>query len=101
LGGNLLLDISVNYDNSNTGTIYLDARNGDAGGLFSRKYASNTSGVADNAGFDNGWGMVTQFTTSPAATSGAPAPSTLSAGVGLLGCMMVFGLVKGRKACNA
>ena len=62
--GNLLVDISVAYTGGG-GTIYFDAMNGDANGLFSK---------ADNYGSGfAGFGLVTGFST-----TAVPEPGTLS-----------------------
>jgi len=76
--GNLLLDVRVTGGGGN-GWVYLDARNGDAGGLFSR--AHNFGG-----GFAN-YGLVTGFSYGEVVI---PEPATLSLlGLGLaaLACL--------------
>jgi hypothetical protein len=62
--GSLLLNIDISGDTD--GFEPLDARNGDAGGLFSRAF--------NGIGIDNiSWGLVTQFDT----TSSVPEPSSV------------------------
>ncbi len=83
LNGNLLLDIFVS--SGNCCTVYLDARNGDANGVFSRMYDYGT-GTA-------GYGLVTGFNKPavpyppPVAPLAVPEPSTyvmLAGGLWLL-----------------
>lgn len=75
--GNLLLDIQSSI--SQSGDTFLDARNGDAGGVFSRQHNFGAS-------FDN-WGLVTEFQS---ARSVVPEPSTYALmGAGLLGLVAV------------
>ena len=69
LAGNLLLDIQLTSIGS-LGSGGLDARNGDAGGLFSR--AQNFG-----AGFDD-TGLVTQFEGSPVGATPVPEPASLT-----------------------
>lgn len=70
--GNLLLTIVASGTTS--GEAWLDARNGDAGGIFSRAMSAGSENI--------GWGLVTQFETGSAAIP-EPATCTLAA-AGLL-----------------
>jgi MYXO-CTERM domain-containing protein len=72
--GNLVMTITKTNITGPQGSVFNDARNGSAGAIFSRKYSNSSTTTADNAGFDNGWGLVTGF-DSPAA---APEPSTFA-----------------------
>jgi hypothetical protein len=78
--GNLLLDIRAEYTGFQFGsTVYLDAMNGDAGGIFSRAQDY----VSGNAGY----GLVTGFTAVPE----PPAASTmLLAGAVLLSTRLIL-----------
>ena len=79
--GNLLLDVRVAYPaGRQDGYLYLNARNGDAGGLFSRAHNFGTA-------FDD-WGLVTGFDgpQAPPGPPGIPEPGTL----GLLGLGACF-----------
>jgi hypothetical protein len=72
--GNLLVDIMLT-NHVGGGSAYLDARNGDAGGLFSRMQDFGSA-------FEN-WGLVTQFET--AARVPDVGSSLLLLGMGLAG----------------
>jgi hypothetical protein len=81
--GNLLLNVSMNYDQSvpnGSGNTYMEANY--SGALSSRVYGSGTSGTAD------GTALVTEFNTSPATV---PEPATwalFAAGLAGLGLML-------------
>lgn len=75
-GGNLLLTIFKTNITTLGGSVLLDARNGTAGGLFSRKYSVTSTTTADNGGFDSNWGLVTGFETG--ATPAVPEPSSIT-----------------------
>jgi hypothetical protein len=62
--GSLLLDIQVSGGDSSPSQ-FLDARSGDAAGIFSRATNGATGGLI-------GWGLVTRFDTAP-----VPEPSSL------------------------
>jgi hypothetical protein len=68
--GNLLLTI-IQTGSTGASTVFLDADNGDAGGVFSRKYSLSSTTTADNAGFDSNWGLVTRFDSSAVPEPGA------------------------------
>ena len=80
--GNLLLDIFV--ANSGSGTVYLDARNGTAGGIFSRMHDFGT-------GFE-GFGLVTGFNEG----GSVPEPGTYAMIVG--GLLVLMAKQRRRKA---
>jgi hypothetical protein len=71
--GNLLLTIFKTNITGPNSSVFLDARNGTAAGLFSRKYAFSSTTTAENAGFDSNWGIVTRFNA-----SAVPEPGTLA-----------------------
>lgn len=85
--GDLLVDIVVSNAVNGTGTGYLDAYNGNAGGIFSRAHNYG-------AGFEN-FGLKTGFNTQ---TSAVPEPSTLA--LGTIGASMV-GLIGWRRRRTA
>ncbi len=82
--GSLLLNIDISGDTD--GFEPLDARNGDAGGLFSRAF--NGIGVENIS-----WGLVTQFDT----TSSVPEPSSVL----LLGTILVGAAVGLKRTLGA
>lgn len=90
--GNLLMTIFKTGATSSGGSVFNDARNGTAGGLFSRKYSLSSTTTADNAGFDSNWGLVTGFETAPA--NAVPAPAGLL--LAMTGLPLLVGMMRRR-----
>jgi hypothetical protein len=74
--GNLLVDIQLS-NAVGGGSTFFDARNGDAGGLFSRAHDFGTMFV--------NWGLVTRFEEASSTTVPDPGSSLLLLGLGLAG----------------
>ncbi len=89
--GNLLLTIFKTNITSGSFTVFLDARNGSAGGVFSRKYSLDSTTTADNQGFDDSWGLVTGFET-------AAVPEPHSIVMAITGAVLGLGLSRWRRA---
>lgn len=83
-GGDLLVDITRTNQVVGSGSGFLDAMNGDAGGVFSRAHNYN-------GGFE-GFGLVTRFETASAGV--VPEPMTLVVWSALIGSAVV---VAGRR----
>lgn len=93
--GNLLLTIFKTGITGPDSSVFLDARNGTAAGLFSRKYSFSGTTTAFNGGFDNNYGLVTRFNTS----SAVPEPGSLAllTGLGVNGSLFAIRRLRHKK----